>query len=230
MSNGCTGGRPYIVKPGDTLYLIAGRYGLTVDQLRQANPQITDPNTLQIGQEICIPIITPPPGSCPGIVYVIRAGDTLYSIARRYGVTVDALIAANPGINPRNLRIGEKICIPITMPPLRPSCVILSPTDIAPNSKGSLFIEPDVNSVFAVVTSVPNPAALPGGEVYKLWIRRRGTNHYAVGVLEEAVPGYYVGRVVPDFPLAQADAVIISSEQATNITTPAGLGVAVGNL
>lgn len=50
---------------------------------------------------------------CPGgTLYTIRAGDTLYAIARRFNITVDAIIRANPGIDPRNLRIGERICLP----------------------------------------------------------------------------------------------------------------------
>ena len=71
------------------------------------------PNRLQIGQVICIPTAAPPTPSCPGgFLYTIRAGDTLYLIAQRYNVTVQELIAANPGINPNNLQIGQQICIP----------------------------------------------------------------------------------------------------------------------
>ncbi len=53
-------------------------------------------------------------GECPPsyVVYVIQAGDTLWKIARRYRTTVEALIEANPEINPNNLQIGQKICIP----------------------------------------------------------------------------------------------------------------------
>jgi len=43
--------------------------------------------------------------------YTIRRGDTLYLIAKRYGTTVEALMALNPGINPQNLQIGQKIRI-----------------------------------------------------------------------------------------------------------------------
>ncbi|MFW6287429.1 MAG: DUF3794 and LysM peptidoglycan-binding domain-containing protein [bacterium] len=53
-------------------------------------------------------------GECPPsyVVYVVQAGDTLYKISRRYRTTVDALIQANPGINPNSLQIGQKICVP----------------------------------------------------------------------------------------------------------------------
>ncbi|MFW5981641.1 MAG: DUF3794 and LysM peptidoglycan-binding domain-containing protein [Halanaerobiaceae bacterium] len=51
---------------------------------------------------------------CPPsyVVYVVQAGDSLYKIARRYRTSVDALIEANPGIDPHNLQIGDKICVP----------------------------------------------------------------------------------------------------------------------
>lgn len=53
-------------------------------------------------------------GECPPsyVVYVVQAGDTLYKISRRYRTTIDALIQANPGIDPNNLQIGQKICVP----------------------------------------------------------------------------------------------------------------------
>ncbi len=47
-----------------------------------------------------------------GRVYVMKAGDTLSDIAASYGVTVDAILAANPGLNPNAIPIGTEIKIP----------------------------------------------------------------------------------------------------------------------
>jgi len=112
----CPGGQLYTVRQGDTLFRIAQRFNVSLDALIRANPQITDPSRLTIGQQICIPGVAPP--ACPGgQLYTIRAGDTFFSIAQRFNVTVNQLIAANPGVDPDRLQIGQQICIPGAAPP-----------------------------------------------------------------------------------------------------------------
>lgn len=46
-------------------------------------------------------------------VHVIRSGDTPSSIARRYGVSLDAVMKANPNLNPRKLQVGQKVNVPV---------------------------------------------------------------------------------------------------------------------
>lgn len=101
-------GNIYIVKSGDTLYSIAGRYGITVDSLKNAN-NLTS-NNLKIGQKLTIPSssTTLPSGSNS---YTVKSGDTLYGIASKYGVSVDAIKKAN-GLNNNLLQIGQKLTIP----------------------------------------------------------------------------------------------------------------------
>ena len=112
-----TGTTPYVIRAGDTYYSLAIRFNTTVAAITAANPGV-DPNRLQIGQTICMPGVTPPP-TCPTgtTPYVIRAGDTYYSLAIRFNTTVAAIITANPGVNPNRLVIGQTICIPGTAPP-----------------------------------------------------------------------------------------------------------------
>jgi LysM repeat protein len=119
---GCRGGFPYVIVAGDTLFAIAARYGTTVAAILRANPGI-NPNQLYVGQRICIPVRRPQPGPGPGPVgcrggffYTVAAGDTLYALAARYGTTVDAILRANPGLNPNQLFIGQRICIPVSRP------------------------------------------------------------------------------------------------------------------
>ena len=108
----------YTIVAGDTLFALAARFGTTVQAILAANPGL-DPNRLVIGQRICIPVPMPPP-TCPGFIYTIVAGDTLFALAARFNTTVQAILAANPGLDPNRLVIGQRICIPVPMPP--PTC------------------------------------------------------------------------------------------------------------
>jgi peptidoglycan endopeptidase LytF len=105
------GSFPYTIKAGDTLYELARTYNTTVEAIMAINPGI-DPYNLQIGQVICIPESDKPPHKCDGHYYVVRPGDTLYTISKKYNVSVAKLIEANPGIDPNNLQVGQLICIP----------------------------------------------------------------------------------------------------------------------
>lgn len=108
-------GRFYDVEAGETLFSIARKFGVTVTSILSANPQITNPNIIGVGQVICIPGVTP---VCEGgTLYTVVAGDTLSSIARRQGVTVTAILNANPQItNPDVIVPGQQLCIPTAGP------------------------------------------------------------------------------------------------------------------
>lgn len=54
---------------------------------------------------------------CRGVYHVIERGDTLYSLGKRYHVSVSDLMRANPYVNVYNLRIGEELCIPVRPQP-----------------------------------------------------------------------------------------------------------------
>lgn len=108
----------YIVQPGDTLTSIAVRYGTTVAAILAVNPGITDPNFIPVGFRLCIPRVAPPTVCPPGtFTYTVVAGDTFFGLANRFGTTVAAIQAANPGVDPTMLFVGQRICIPLTTPP-----------------------------------------------------------------------------------------------------------------
>lgn len=116
----CPNGFFHVIRPGDTLFRLSQEFGVSVEAIMRANPGI-DPNRLQIGQRICIPRAVPPTPSCPnGFFYTIRAGDTLFELSQRFNVSVQAIINANPGIDPNRLQIGQTICIPRPATPMPP--------------------------------------------------------------------------------------------------------------
>lgn len=50
---------------------------------------------------------------CNGMIHVVKEGDTLYKIGKMHGVSVSALMYANPYVNVYNLQIGDELCVPI---------------------------------------------------------------------------------------------------------------------
>lgn len=96
----------YVVQPGDTLFSIAQQFGVTVDEIAFANG-ITNPDVIQAGQQLTIPT-----GGGDSQSYTIQQGDTLFSIARAFGVTVDAIVSANNIANPDVIQAGQTISIP----------------------------------------------------------------------------------------------------------------------
>lgn len=100
----------YTVKAGDTLYSIASKYNTTVAAIASAN-KITNINLISVGQVLIIPVKQAPP-PVTTVKYTVKAGDTLYSIARRYNVTVAALAKANNITNYNLIRVGQVLVIP----------------------------------------------------------------------------------------------------------------------
>ncbi len=109
----------YVVRANDTLWDIATRFDITVAQLTAANPDVT-PDALRPGQTLTIPSKTPPvsgagtagAAAASGAIYTVKPNDTLWNIATKYGVFVNDLLAANPGVDPQRLMAGQILLIP----------------------------------------------------------------------------------------------------------------------
>lgn len=103
-----TGITEYVVRSGDTLWLLAQRYNTTVDEIKRLNGLTSD--NLSIGQVLKIPTMDSSDGSY--IKYVVRSGDTLWLLAQRYNTTVSAIRNLN-GLKSDNLSIGQVLLIPL---------------------------------------------------------------------------------------------------------------------
>jgi len=116
------GALTYTVQAGDTLYSIAKRYNVTVDEIMALNG-ITDPTAISVGQVLTIrPGAVPPttPGPPQETVHIVQRGENLFRIALRYGTTVQAIANRNNIVNPSLIWVGQKLTIPTggeTSPP-----------------------------------------------------------------------------------------------------------------
>ncbi len=129
----------HVVRAGDTLFRIALTNDTTVEALRTANPQLTG-DIIQPGDELTLPNCTPgdsqseasPPTADPGlaapidtepdgssaaevgapVTHIVQPGETMGTIARQYGVTINAIAEANDISNPNVLSVGQELMIP----------------------------------------------------------------------------------------------------------------------
>lgn len=104
---------------GDTLFSIAQRYGVTIDEIAAANNIVYTWN-IKVGQELVIPGQSAAPsstgaedslGAAAPVQHVIRRGETLATIAAQYGVTTDLILRANNIANPNLIYYGQTLNI-----------------------------------------------------------------------------------------------------------------------
>lgn len=126
------------VKKGETLYKLSHDYGVSIDDIIERNPILkTEPlkagqtvrialplsvSTASVGDAPASPAASPAPaGTQPRtapVSYKVQKGETLWSIARAHGITVDALIAANPEMQEAGYKLkkGRTVTIPANTP------------------------------------------------------------------------------------------------------------------
>lgn len=96
----------YVVRSGDTLYGIAQRFGVTLNELITIN-QLVNPEELVIGQAILIPVSPTEP-----LRYRVAPGDTLFQLAQIFNTTVAAIVQANQIADPNRIQVGTMLTIP----------------------------------------------------------------------------------------------------------------------
>lgn len=101
----------YIVRPGDTLFRLARRFGTTVEAILEANT-ICNPDLIFVGE----PLIIPEPGlelpkAGGGPYYIVLPGDTLWCLSRQFNTTIAVLAAINQIPNPDLIFAGSELLI-----------------------------------------------------------------------------------------------------------------------
>lgn len=174
----------HVVAKGDSLWTIAKKYGIGVEELAAAN-QLSKSATLRLGQKLNVPAKAAPAKasaqSDAANSYEVKSGDSLGSIARKHGTTASALRTAN-NLSGDNLRVGQKLVIPGNATP--PSSVGSAAPVAAPSApragSGTYTVSPGdtLGSIakkhgvkvgdLATLNTITDPAKLRVGQVLKL--------------------------------------------------------------
>lgn len=99
---------PYF-RPGDTVTSVAKRYGMSKADFLKANPEIKNPNMVKVGQDYYAPS-----GDKKTFSGTVQKGDTLSSLAKRYGTYVSTMQKMNKIQNPNMIRAGRKYSAPVS--------------------------------------------------------------------------------------------------------------------
>lgn len=109
------GSATYTVKKGDTLYSIARKLDVSLDTLLEVN-KISDPTRVPVGTVLRIPGKAESSSSAARKTYIVQRGDTLYSLSRRFAVSLDDLLMVNGLALKSLLKVGQRLVIPVEEP------------------------------------------------------------------------------------------------------------------
>jgi len=208
-------GAVYIVQAGDTLYSIAERFGVTVDDLMAANG-IVNPNILAVGQQLIIPGLEGVSGVLD--TQVVGFGDSLRSLVRRTQMPLTLLRKLNRIVSPSELYIGASLIIPVqgsggmtahTSP--RPGESLLESSIRQASDPWTMATENGLQGTWDTIpgdalysttgASDPGiggmPSAFLSAEVKNLPVKQGGTAE----IIVQAVDGATLGGILVDHPL-----------------------------
>jgi len=108
----------YTVRRGDSLSAVSDRYGLLLWITRALNPEVTGASVIVAGQTLYLghdPMarLDPCPDGAPCHLYVVQHGDTVSTIAGRYGISTTAILAINPGLDASLIVTGQVLRLPL---------------------------------------------------------------------------------------------------------------------
>lgn len=193
----------YVVKKGDTLYSISRKYEITVPELRTAN-NLSENDVLKVGVKLVIPSADIGNAAAlssdynkdakpkvtnnnPTSFYTVSKGDTLYGIARKYGLKLPELLSMNNLDNSSTIKIGQKIRVPaknqapVVKPIADTSVKIVDSTkskDNTPGVKTSGIVWPLTSPLVKKISGKVSGVLLTGDTNEKVKCVREGTVMY----------------------------------------------------
>jgi LysM repeat protein len=240
-------GPSHIVAYGETLYSIARAYGVTPQALANANG-LTTQSWVYAGQRLIIPGSSASqnaPASVarasPSGMYIVRAGDTLYSVSRQFGVSVNAIADAND-IPPNGfLYTGTQLKIPgasaaakILPPPAKNpnSAPAASQNDAAPNNASQNDNAPAPNSNASVNATALSYIVQPGDTLFGIAVKHGVTIQAIVIVNNLSTQFVYSGQrlTIPGAVSNSTQANNAPAAPASNASVSTGINLRVADV
>ena len=166
----------YTVKSGDSLWSISKKYGLTVDELKQAN-NLTS-NLISVGQNLLIP---KKEAETSTNEYIVKKGDTLYAIANKYSTTVDNLKSIN-NLTTDLLSIGQVLKVPSSASNDNTYVVKSGDTLYAIANKYGTTVDAikSLNNLSSDILSINQVLKIPNDETYITYTVKKGDTLYSI--------------------------------------------------
>lgn len=201
----------YVVEAGDSLWVIAQRFGVSVDELAKING-INDPNQLVLGMELKIPGLQGVSGKL--VTQPVAFGETLRSLSRRYNISQDILARLNRIVNPGALFAGKSLILTTDMSSaVEPARVTMatgeSLLELAATKGVSVWSLVNQNQLAGTWQGIP-------GDVLQITGK---TEQTPVASGPVALPEVITGMEVKPLPLVQGKATVIrlAAQDLTNL-------------
>ena len=173
--------KKHTIIKGETISSIAEKYDVKQSEISRLNPKVK--NLLKLNSVLLIPVTAPKNTNTKSKIatnysnkeHEVLAKETLYGIAREYGITVKELNEANPTLETSGLRIGQKIAIPVNATSTE---IAVVPQSKKSSQKASIAVEPQVTETANLTSETFTREVLPKETKYSI------TKQYGITIKE----------------------------------------------
>jgi LysM repeat protein len=216
------------VQPGDTLSGIAVEHGVRVEELTTLNA-LPDPNRIFVGQQLRLVAAEPSVAAAPPVpsgaagTHVVAPGENLIRIARNYGTTVAAIVAANGIANPSRIVAGQQLSIPGS-----PAADATAPDAAAPAAAAAPPSAPVATHAVAAGENLTRIAGRYGTTVAAIAAANGIANPSRIRTGQQLViPGAPAAAAAPAVPAGREEVRAMILEEAGRFGVPPALALAV---
>jgi LysM repeat protein len=153
----------------------------------------------------------------------MQPGDTLYLVARRFGIGLSELISANPHVEDLiSVDAGVSLAIPSAKDKsggIR--CLIMHPGRMTQKADGAIILDYRRDWIGVLAHGLPAPSHF-SREAYKVWVRNSVTGGYDIALLYPTPVGAWAARMETRSPLSNYDGAFVTAESLNNDEKPMG--------